>query len=361
MALDRRRNDAYAAALARVITPESVVLDLGAGVGIHGLLAARLGAKRVYLVEPEAVIAVAEEAARRNGLQDRIICLCHRIEDVVLPEPVDVIVSALTGNLLFTEDLLPLLLRARDAYLKPGGVLLPDRATLELAPVNAPAIHQREIADWDSDQHDVCLAPARTYAANTVLFRWDRGDVTYLAQPRTVHTMDLATATYDALHVETEFTAHTNGLCHGLAGWFTMRLGERWLSTAPDAEATHWSPALLPLDPPLALTSGDTISARLDRVPYGDWTWSVASSTDRRRHSTMRGTPFPAGALRRAAFDYRPSITADGVEIQAVLARCDGTRSLAEIARSVHQQWPARYPTHEDALRFVQRIVNQFA
>ena len=75
--------------------------------------------------------------------------------------------------------------------------------------------------------------PLRTYAANTVLFRWDRGDVTYLAQPRTVHTMDLATATYDALHVETEFTAHTNGLCHGLAGWFTMRLGERWLSTAP--------------------------------------------------------------------------------------------------------------------------------
>ena len=51
MALDEVRNRAYAQALRRVITPESVVLDLGAGLGTLGLLAAKLGARRVYLVE----------------------------------------------------------------------------------------------------------------------------------------------------------------------------------------------------------------------------------------------------------------------------------------------------------------------
>src|SRR3954454_2492869 len=49
MALDRVRNDAYADALRAVVTPSSVVLDLGAGTGVHGLMAARMGARRVYL------------------------------------------------------------------------------------------------------------------------------------------------------------------------------------------------------------------------------------------------------------------------------------------------------------------------
>jgi predicted RNA methylase len=64
MALDARRNDAYYAALAGAIRSESVVLDLGAGTGVHGLMAARLGARRVYLVEPEDIIALAEEVVR---------------------------------------------------------------------------------------------------------------------------------------------------------------------------------------------------------------------------------------------------------------------------------------------------------
>src|SRR4051812_36752137 len=88
MALDGTRNAAYGAALRQAIGPESVVLDLGAGTGLHGVMAAKLGAKRVYLVEPEDVIAVAEEIVRANGLQHTVRCLRGRIEDVQLPESV---------------------------------------------------------------------------------------------------------------------------------------------------------------------------------------------------------------------------------------------------------------------------------
>jgi len=139
MALDRVRNDAYAAALERVVTPTSVVLDLGAGLGIHGLLAARLGARRVYLLEPEDVISVAEEAVRANHLQDVVTCLHGRLEDVDVPEPVDVVVSVLTGNFLLSEDLLPILFRARDAFLKPGARSFPTRprSSLHLCPHRA--------------------------------------------------------------------------------------------------------------------------------------------------------------------------------------------------------------------------------
>src|SRR6478736_5339945 len=120
MALDAGRNEAYARALAAAITPDSVVLDLGAGTGVLGIMAARLGARRVYLVEPEDIVLVAEELVAANGLQDRVRCLQGRIEKVQLPEQVDVIVSVLTGNFLLTEDLLPSLFYARDTVLKPG-------------------------------------------------------------------------------------------------------------------------------------------------------------------------------------------------------------------------------------------------
>lgn len=361
MALDRVRNDVYARALERVITPDSVVLDLGAGLGIHGLMAARLGARRVYLVEPEDVIAVAGEAARANGLQDVVRCLQGRLEDVQIPEPVDVIVSVLTGNLLLSEDLLPVLFRARDQYLKPGGALIPAAATIELAPVTAPGLFEREIAGWAIPQHDVMLSVARTYAANTVHFRWDRSEVTALAASRTIHTLDFAAASYDALHAEATFPVQTAGLCHGLAGWFTMQLGDEWVSTGPDAAPMHWSAGFFPLDPPLPLTIGDTLTVRLDRPPFGDWSWRVSSAAGSRRQSTMLSMPLTPATLEKAATTHRPSLSADGDAAQYVLSQCTGSSTVADIAANVRSRWPDRHRTVEDALRFVQRLVKSLS
>src|SRR5262249_33854341 len=92
MAFDAVRNAAYVHALRRVVDSRSVVLDVGAGTGILGIAAARLGARRVFLVEPEPVIDVAAEIASANGLSDVVRCWPGRIEDVELPEPATVLV-----------------------------------------------------------------------------------------------------------------------------------------------------------------------------------------------------------------------------------------------------------------------------
>lgn len=138
MLFDQIRNDAYFKALQAVMTPDSVVLDLGAGLGIHGLLAAKLGAKKVYLVEPQDVIGVAKQFAQANGFADRVECIQGRIEEISLPEQVDLIVSVFTGNFLLEEDLLPSLFYARDTYLKPGGFMIPNAAVMEAVPVSLP-------------------------------------------------------------------------------------------------------------------------------------------------------------------------------------------------------------------------------
>lgn len=57
-----------------------------------------------------------------------------RMEEVELPEKVDVIISEWMGFYLFHESMLPSVLHARDAWLAPGGVVLPSRCTLLGAP-----------------------------------------------------------------------------------------------------------------------------------------------------------------------------------------------------------------------------------
>ena len=114
MVFDEARNRAYARAIEQFVTSDSVVLDLGCGLGIHGLLAAKAGARKVFLVDPEIVVQSALEVARHNGFGDRVQAFQGRIEEIELPEKVDVIISVFTANLLYTEDLLPSLYIARD-------------------------------------------------------------------------------------------------------------------------------------------------------------------------------------------------------------------------------------------------------
>ena len=360
MALDTVRNDAYAAALRQVIRPDSVVLDLGAGTGVLGLMAARMGARRVYLVEPEDVIAVAGEIAQANGLGDRVRCIQGRIEDVRLPEPVDVIVSVLTGNFLVTEDLLRTLFYARDRVLAPGGVLIPSAATMEAAPVTAEKMHAEAIASWSTSQHGVDLSAARPYAGNTVFYRsTELREVPMLAEPQVIHRVDFRTDGYEAVKVEATYDVTTTGMCHGWVGWSSMQLGDAWLSTSPHAAAVHWSQAFLPLDPPILLTRGERVVFTLTRAPLGDWTWGMRTNSGKRRHSTLLSMPMDARTLRQAALDYVPTLSPDGRAQQFVLGLCDGTRPVHTIAEALGRQFPERFSVQDEAVRFVQGVVRQ--
>lgn len=360
MAQDAVRNAAYARALARVVTPDSVVLDLGAGTGLLGVIAARLGARRVYLVEPEDIIEVARQVAAANGVADRVVCLRGRIEDVGLPERVDVIVSVMTGNFLVTEDLLGTLVWARDHVLVPGGSLVPCGAAMVVAPVTAAAVHEARIASWSRPHEGLDLGVLRQYAANTVYYESHAlRDAERLAPPQTLHAIDFQRDPYDAVHARVTCEIDRAGLCHGWAGWVDLDLGGERLSAAPFAPAVHWSTAFVPLDPPMEVRPGDRLVLTLDRVPHGDWTWVTEGPRETQQHSTLAGAPLSAATLERASPGYEPIPTQDGRAVLEILSACDGTTSVATLASRLHARNPARWPL-PDALAFVQHTIRKF-
>ncbi len=53
------------------------------------------------------------------------------IEDLELDMQVDIIVSEWMGYMLLRESMLDSLVRARDKWLKPGGLMFPSHATIE--------------------------------------------------------------------------------------------------------------------------------------------------------------------------------------------------------------------------------------
>src|SRR5471032_1272785 len=83
---DRARVDAFARAIASVVRPGDVVVDLGCGTGILGLLACRAGAARVYAIDSGSMLDVARRLARANGFADRIVHVPGHSTRVTLPE-----------------------------------------------------------------------------------------------------------------------------------------------------------------------------------------------------------------------------------------------------------------------------------
>ena len=137
MISDPVRVRAYERALRQTVKPCMVVLELGTGAGIMAILACQLGAKRVYTVEPTAIIQLAREIAAANKCADRIEFIEDFSGRVKTPIQADLIVSDLRGMLPLLQDHIPTIVDARRRFLAPGGILVGRKDRLWAAIANA--------------------------------------------------------------------------------------------------------------------------------------------------------------------------------------------------------------------------------
>ncbi|XP_039665983.1 protein arginine N-methyltransferase 8-B isoform X2 [Perca fluviatilis] len=123
---------------------DKIVLDVGSGTGILSMFAAKAGAKHVYGIECSSISEYSERIIKANHLDSVITIFKGKVEEVELPvDKVDIIIAEWMGYCLFYESMLNTVIFARDKWLKPGGLMFPDRASLYVV-----AIEDRQYKDF---------------------------------------------------------------------------------------------------------------------------------------------------------------------------------------------------------------------
>jgi precorrin-6B methylase 2 len=262
---DHVRNDAFYAALKAVIVPgKSVVADIGAGTGLLGLMASKLGAKSVYMFETAAVAGVADKILKANRAKNCHLIPCHSTEFTDRLQA-DVIVSETLGNYALEENIIDTLNDARKRFLNPGGIVIPSTITQHVAPVIASRIDD-ELRAWSRVGKGLDLGIAQTMSFNNAYVR-TLANSELLDGGKSAAVWDKIDLTRDAKSTrkgEAQWSITKPQTVYGFACWWTADLAPGpMLSTAPGAPRTHWEQLYFPLLEPIALKAGEKVTVAL--------------------------------------------------------------------------------------------------
>ncbi|XP_039400654.1 histone-arginine methyltransferase CARM1-like isoform X3 [Mauremys reevesii] len=254
---------------------DKVVLDVGCGSGILSFFAVQAGARKVYAVEASSVAKYAEILVRSNNLSDKIMVLSGKIEEISLPENVDVVISEPMGYMLFNERMLESYLHSKK-WLKSNGMMFPTFSDIHLAPFSDEQLYMEHYSRanfwYQQCFYGVNLSSLRSAAVDEY-FRQpivDTFDIRILMARTVKYTVNFTEAEEEDLHrVEIPFVFQMmqSGLIHGLAFWFDVAfvgsLVTVWLSTAPTEPLTHWYQVRCLLQTPLFAKEGETLSGKV--------------------------------------------------------------------------------------------------
>ncbi|KAL2630577.1 hypothetical protein R1flu_015263 [Riccia fluitans] len=299
MLVDRVRMDAYFNSIFRNVKHfvGKTVLDVGTGSGILAIWAAQAGARKVYAVEATAMAIHARTLIAGNKLDHIVEVIEGSVEDISLPEKVDVIISEWMGYFLVRESMFDSVIYARDKWLKPTGIMYPSHARMWVAPVRTGILEQKQqeyehaMADWSTFLQDTnlhykvdmsCLSNPYKEEQQKYFLQTGLWNSLYpnqiIGAPVIIKEFDCLTTTVEevaAIRSSFKLRFHEGQRkCSGFAGWFDVQFKgspsnpadeEVELTTAPSAEeTTHWGQQVFLLHPPLNLTAGDILSCSLD-------------------------------------------------------------------------------------------------
>jgi protein arginine N-methyltransferase 1 len=375
MIADRERLDAHVRALQRLVTPASVVIDIGAGTGVMSLLACQAGARRVHAIEPSSAVQILAQAARDNGFAERVVIHQCRSTEVTLPERADVIVSDLRGVLpphgTHFEDIAD----ARERLLAPGGRLVPAADTLWAAVISASEVFEERRAVWHGAPHGLDLRSAQPYADNFMeRLRAQREQL--LSAPIEWARLDYPAPVARAVRGRGTCIVAKAGVAHGLCVWFDAELVDGvGYSNAPGApETSIYGQIFFPWPESVALAPGDHVTFELRADPVGSeyvWTWSTevsrvpgagaAPAVTRFRQSTFKSWPVAPASLRTRAPGWTPVLSPAGAEVLEVLEGMRAGRTLGELAARLCAAHPRRFSSVDDARDFVVELSRRYA
>lgn len=277
MLKDRVRTLSYRQAIHKNkdLFKDKVVLDVGCGTGILSMFAAQAGARHVIAVDMSNIIEMAQKIVDLNGFSDKITLIRGKLEDVTLPYPeVDIIISEWMGYFLLYESMLDTVLYARDKYLKKGGLIFPDKASIHIAGIEDGEYRGEKIDFWENVYGFDYTPFTDIVMAEPLVDTVDNKAVATTAG--TVKIIDINTVKLEDLAFFNKFqlTANRDDLIHGLVAWFDIWFpfgaddkNEVYFSTGPHAKYTHWRQTVFYLGSILDVKKGDVIDMSVASRP----------------------------------------------------------------------------------------------
>ncbi|PWN46261.1 S-adenosyl-L-methionine-dependent methyltransferase, partial [Ceraceosorus guamensis] len=277
MLKDTVRTDSYRNAIMNNphLFKGKTVLDVGCGTGILCMFAAKAGAKKVVGVDMSEIIEQAKVIVDKNGFSDVITLVKGKLEEVDLglgPNgKVDVIISEWMGYALLYESMLDTVLLARDKYLAPGGILMPDSATLFLSAIEDQEYKEEKIGFWDDvygfDYSCIKDIALKEPLVDTVELK------SVVCDPAKVLHLDLLKCTKEDLAFKSSFqlTATRNDYVHAFLAWFDISFDACHkpvrFSTGPHSRYTHWKQTVFYIPGMLLVSAGDKIQGNFACKP----------------------------------------------------------------------------------------------
>lgn len=257
---DPRRTPALLEAVKRAVKPGDIVLDIGTGLGLLAIAAAKAGANQVWAVE---VDAVALDEARANadldGVSDHIAFVHGLSFDLDLDERANVCLCETVGSFAFDENILTMLTDAKARLLERDARMVPSRLELWGALIDA-------------------VPTAEGYE--------DIGNVKkphLLSAPALISSVDLSNDFEDTVHAAPAFEITCDGDALALAVWPRAIWWEGLVSDASPLEpSTHWKQGLMPLEP-RPVSKGDVRAIEIIIGPHPEdpltmterkWRWA---------------------------------------------------------------------------------------
>lgn len=261
---DHERNEAYEKSLARAVTIDSTVLEIGTGSALVAMMAARAGARHVTTCEVNQPLArVARETVALNGFADRITVvpkLSTQLEiGTDMAERADVLVSELVNIGMLSPNMLAILQHARTMLLKPDARIIPAAATVYGMLVEAEELGRSNpvgtVCGFDMSRFDVFRSPG--YAQVDLAVDEHRP----LSEPFTALDFDFCRSMAESGRRELSVAVAHDGLCHGIAFWFDLLMSEGVIySSASRQRTNHWKQALHFFEEPIPVKAGTRLT-----------------------------------------------------------------------------------------------------
>ncbi|WP_286394796.1 tetratricopeptide repeat protein [Pseudanabaena mucicola] len=235
---DTARNLPYQEAIARYVTSETLVLEIGTGSGLLAMMAAKAGAKQVITCESEDLIAAqAKQIIKTNGYQVQIQVINKLSHDLViphdLPEPADILITEIFGAWLPSEGAFDAITHATKHLLKPNAKVIPSGANLYLMAIECSELHQRYWVD-QSLGFDLTGFNEFQYPRPAFMGQIDQHIYRPLSDSYCFAQLDFGSGQMKLTDQVVDVPVVADGRLHGVCTWFDLLIDDTvMLTTGP--------------------------------------------------------------------------------------------------------------------------------